>query len=67
MATHGDAGSNSKGEYGNVPLGEEEDIVQLKKSQSLQPLDGWRNHPGASRRGPPDKERASHFPSLGEY
>jgi hypothetical protein len=51
MATNGNgtASTESRGEYGNVPLTEEEDIVQLKKAQSTSTAPtGWANHPGMS-------------------
>lgn len=39
--------SESRGEYGNVPLTDQEDVLEAKKALSTAPPDGWRNHPGS--------------------
>jgi len=47
MTSNGNGNSSeSRGEYGNVPLEEEQDLVQLKKAQSTSVTPGgWANHP----------------------
>jgi len=48
MASSGSAAADKdQANYGNVPLTDEEDLVQLKKEQSTaqHSTDGWRNHP----------------------